>query len=382
MLYEVYSMMTSKILKKVGWLAVISFLLIQGVPPLAIALPKKATPKLPGTFREIEIRTDFGFSKEPLSTEKIGELDPRQKNPHLQRWVLDRKVELIGLAGFHQPDGKWGVRLKGIDSMNKGYLRDPGNAYSNLKDFSCAATPDDWFYTIEGAKRSLQRANELWIKLIKENEVKLGWLLSHVATDSVDLALKRGQQNFEVWYDEADLKWRDAFASEIRAAEWKYYHERAEAEGVCLKGQKIHPAGQAADDVQGTPEPYRRSFMEPVSAEPPLSITKILARAPAKLWDGLFSVRIEVGINGKKLNGRFLIDSSANVSLISPSWLESQGIYPEWIQIPNIALKHVIWNRLGKESPDQAKRVFVNTVTMSGFQLPIHEFGLIDTEIF
>src|SRR5688572_26716776 len=48
-------------------------------------------------FSPITLRTSFEPAQEPLTTEKIWQMDPERRNPHRARWVLERSVNLLGL---------------------------------------------------------------------------------------------------------------------------------------------------------------------------------------------------------------------------------------------------------------------------------------------
>ena len=109
-------------------------------------------------------------------------------------------------------------------------------------------------------------------------------------------------------------------------------------------------------------------MMEPVSAD----TAKVLVRAPARRWNGLFSVRLNVLIGLKRLSGQFLVDSGAGKSVISPKWLESQGVLPVLVQSPDTRLQRVNWSG----GSGLATQAVVDGVDMSGFELSLRDFLL------
>ena len=320
-------------------------------------------------LHEINVRSNFSSTPRPLTLEKIWEIDPGQPNPHLQRWVLGRKMEIEGMTAFLKDDLKYGVYIQGIQSTQSAYIRPPGPWYFSIDDFRCDPALDLGFGNEEGSRRSLVQANEVWVSTVNEAKTRLSQSLARVATDSSALALKRGEQIFQVWLGDLDLRWRDLVSKLVRTSEWDFYIKTATEKKIC---------GKTYNDR--TPR-LLRSIMEPASGSP-VVVSQLLARAPVKLWNGLFTIRGEIEVGEKKLNGRFLIDSSANRSLINPEWLRSQGILPEWIKIPNVPLQYIQWNRLENKNQTLAPRAWVSQVTVSGLKLPLHEFSLFDTEIF
>jgi hypothetical protein len=100
------------------------------------------------------------------------------------------------------------------------------------------------------------------------------------------------------------------------------------------------------------------------------------------LWNGLFSIRTTVGIAGRNLNGRFLVDSSAQTSQISPEWLEAQGIQPALIYASKSSVEPVQRSGIWQSTRRLARRVRVDRVEVSGLSLPLREFLLAETQFF
>jgi hypothetical protein len=105
---------------------------------------------------------------------------------------------------------------------------------------------------------------------------------------------------------------------------------------------------------------------------------KLLARAPARRWGGLFSVRLSLDAGSKPITGQFLVDSGAAQSVISPSWLEGQGVRPALIEVPRAPPRRISW--AGGQA--FARVAQVSEATLAGLKLPIREFLLLDTQLF
>ena len=115
--------------------------------------------------------------------------------------------------------------------------------------------------------------------------------------------------------------------------------------------------------------------MEPVVGP---ARTDWAARSPAKRWDGFYSIRVVARVGDVLLNGQFLIDPSAEVSLVAPSWLNRQGIDPRLIAAPGLAPATVEWIR------DRSVVAFVSfdDTSVGGRSLDIPVWGLLETEVF
>src|SRR4051812_1334880 len=57
----------------------------------------------------LALQFDYQMSKDSLTTEKVWALDPKQTNPHRQRWVLYRNTELIGLKAVRNSEKNFGL---------------------------------------------------------------------------------------------------------------------------------------------------------------------------------------------------------------------------------------------------------------------------------
>lgn len=329
------------------------------------------------SISDLQIQTDYRFENDSLTTEKIWTLDPQQSNPHLQRWIVSRQVKPSGLKPFLRSDGKYGAKASGILSNAQGYIRGPGPWYRPISEFPCHQEPQVEFETPEGAKRAMAIAAELWSETLKNSLDELSFRLSRVKGNVEKSAEDEARLVFKNWLESVEVKWRAQCHLKVRSAEWKYYQEEAASQGLCQQTKKA----QDLNSLRLPVPPTWRSMMEPITGEPP-SITQVLARAPARLWNGLFSIRLTLNIAGRNLNGRFLIDTGAGVSVISPSWLESQGIYPAWIEMPGAPLERVMWSGLWSGEKGLARRAIVDRVELGGLVIPMNQFLLLSTPLF
>jgi hypothetical protein len=337
-----------------------------------------ASPSLRPLF-ELAIRTNYSPSAEPLGTEQIWKLDPEELNPHRQRWVLNRKVELTGLEPRESSSGvpgeHFGVRAEGLTVATLGSVRGDGPWYQPLTDFPCHKEPVSWFGTPEGARTAAASAAHSWEKALDEDKIKLAVLLSRVSATTKETALLKARLLFDVWLKSVESTWRVRGRQQAKLDEWKYYESEAATQGLCHKGashapvaweKMMEPPGQGPLGLAGTPDE-----------------TKLLARAPARRWDGLFSIHTSILIGGRKLNGRFLIDSGVGTSVLSPDFLEAQGILPAWIILPGAPPIKMPWgggdaNGGGGLAP----RAGVDATFVGDFQVDLKDFAIFDTEFF
>ena len=331
--------------------------------------PQKPLPR--SSPMRLQLLSSYQESGEALTTDLVGKLDPQLKNPHLSRWVVGRKVELKGLKVIPLSEGTYGLTAQAVSSLSTSYVRAMGPWFQSMSHFPCTSEATDWFSTPEGAKLAALQAAEAWSQALSKNLHLLSVRLSQVKVQTAQTAQSRGEMIFQGWLNQLDHHWRSHSLVEAKKAEWGFYTEKAKADRLCSR--------QA-----GTPRiqiPSLQSMMEPLSGSPP-QWNQILARAPARLWNGLFSVRLNLTLAGKKLNGRFLIDSTAPRSVISPLWLESQGIYPAWILIPDAQPERVSWSGLWSDQMPLSRLIQADQVELSGLKLPLQEFLLADTDFF
>jgi hypothetical protein len=321
---------------------------------------------------ELELRTDFKVSPLPLTVEQVWALDPSQTNPHLQRWVVSRRVDLVGLKATPIENAKYRAAASMIDSAVEAHVRGPGAWFQDLAQFSCKKKSDSAFETITGAQLAATNAGDLWAAQLKEQRYTLALLLSRVKAESPVVALHQGEMVFRQWLKMVESRWRVQVALKVRDEEWNFYLKEAADQDIC-------PRKMAAAEMG----PLWKLNADPIVGEPP-TVPEILARAPARMWNGLYSVRLLVTVDGKALDGRFLIDSAVNQSIISPSWLESQGVYPALTLIPGLPPKRVELGGLTNAQGDSSlgRMAWVDRVELSGMKLPMNEFLLLETDFF
>jgi hypothetical protein len=356
-------------------------------------------------------RADLGFRgsyksvADALTTEKAWALDRAEPNPHRQRWLLGRKVELKELMPRElkiQGSLMFGVTTAGLEAESTAYFRGEGPWYRPLREFPCEAEPASWFATEEGSRIAAALAAKSWDRMLEQQRLPLFTELKRLIAPTPGAALEKARLLFEGWRSRVDAAWRLAGKLEARKAEWKSYEQLAREQGICggkkVSGKKPKAgknAGKAGEyDDEYVPTARRRAIPWEMMMEPPATgasgragagadESKLLARAPAKTWDGLFSVRLNLTIGARKLNGTFLIDSGSGTSIISPDFLNGQGILPAWIAVPGAPFRRIPWGGSGVSGEGGlAPVVAVDRVELGNTQLELTEFALFDTEFF
>jgi hypothetical protein len=329
-----------------------------------------ARPKI----QDLLFKGAYQLQEEPLTNEKVWLFDPNQKNPHRQRWVVKKRSELSELKAKKGQDGKYRVSADGILAVALGTVRGPGPWYHPDSSFSCQSEPDSWFETQEGAKRAVAKAGQLWLDMLKEHRIQLSLQLEKVVTTTESAALTESALIFRGWEDSIDQKWRASAPEIARNEEWQFYLEEAKASGKCEKGKTVKtPAGPVRSEW--------KNRMEPPGGVIP-DATMLLARAPARLWDGLFSVRLSIRIAGQLLNGRFLIDSGVPQSVFSQAWLENQGVFRALVEIPKAAPRSISGTDVWGGATHWGRRATVDQVELSGMNIPMTEFLIMETDFF
>ncbi|MFZ9596276.1 MAG: hypothetical protein ACO3A2_09385 [Bdellovibrionia bacterium] len=321
---------------------------------------------------ELSIQSSYQLMTQPLSTELVTEIDPLQIDPHRQRWILSRKVNLAGLQALAQKNGRFGVSAQGLLCSLQGYVRAPGLWYQPWEQFSCQPQADAWFATDEGSKRAAAEASRVWQELLDQKKDQLLFLFNRLSEKTEASALDQAERVFRTWLSDVEREWRNAVQTSVRNEEWRFYLSEAKAAGHCPKKTKTPASAQS---------PRWELLLEPPSQDPP-AITQLLARAPARLWDGFYTVRVSMRISGKTLNGRFLLDPKAQFSVISPEWLESQGIYPLWVLVSGAPAQRITWSGPWPGQGALAPEARIESASVSGLALPIHRFLLKETEFF
>ena len=319
---------------------------------------------------DLSFRLMSEMSSTPLTTEQVWVLDPDASNPHRRRWVVEKKAELAGLHSVPQlvkmsgtPE-KFQVVASDLVSTTRVHLRGPGQWYRPFSEFPCTRKSESWFSTEGGSRIAAEAAAADWNRRVREGKQSLSRDIQRVSAPTEKEAIAAAQQVFESWRLSLEQAWRADGLREARDLEWRAYLNSAQQSSSCPKifTARIEPNSKN----QGVPP---EQWMEPVPTAAPMN--KLLARAPARRWNGVFSVRLVINFDGKKLNGQFLLDSSAVVSSLSPTWLKSQGINPVFLELA------------GRSYKKKNERVVgVQSVDLSGYNLPLREFVLKEADFF
>lgn len=311
----------------------------------------------------------YEFSTEPLTTEKLWILDPTGVNPHRQRWVLNRRLSLRGLEprefSSAKKDGKYGVKAASVASVSLGFIRPQGAWYRPITEFPCQQEPQAWFATADGARIAVDTAAATWDKILTSEKAALLKALNDIRASSAEQALRLGLIAYDSWYKRVEAEYLAQGQQKARLAEWRSYLQSATDAGVCSKKKPVP-----------TVEPVSwKAMMEPPTGRPPV---KPIARAPARRWNGLYSVRLSMDIGNKTLTGQFLVDSGAAKTVVSPTWLESQGIPVSWIRTPGAKPQRVTWSGGSGLAPVGE----VDRVLLSGKEIGINQVLIFDVDFF
>lgn len=303
---------------------------------------------------------------EPLTTEKVWDLDPLELNPHRQNWLLNRDVRAEGLKADYR-QGHYGVILAQVVSLTRVYTRAPGPWYQEISTFSCQREPNAWFSTAEGTQIAGEAAAKHWDELLSDKLQKLTLQLNRVNESKEEKALMEGRRLFAEWLDGLEVEWQAEGKHQARLAEWKSYRT------TCLSGKpvtavkKIQPAQSLA--LRG------QEIFDPV---PPTGSEQIFARLPARRWNGLYTIRLSMDVGGKRLNGQFLLDSGSLHSLISPDFLAGQGIPPEALVLKGLHAQKVKW----AEGSAVARAIGGYTLSLGNQEIPFKDLLMTETELF
>jgi len=317
----------------------------------------------------LTLRATFVTSDQKLTNEKAYKIDPSEANPHRQRWMLQKNVDLIGLKPVKKGE-KYTVTATEVVAVTKLYVRGSGPWYRDFAEFSCAKNPDDWFATEEGSAQAGRAGATIWEEILDIGRTRLPFLFSRILVDTPDAAVTVGKYTFSIWLKAMEAEWAVKGQNKARIAEWQHYFESAQSVGLCKRTKTKQKAVKKQDKTVDW-----GSMIEPSKKE---GFNKLLARAPARRWDGIYSVRLSINVGGVVLNGQFMIDSGAKVSAISPNFLKNQGINPTIIEVAGVPPQRVVWSG----GSGVGKRVGVTSASLSGFKLPYREFLLLETELF
>lgn len=318
------------------------------------------------TSREINLtlRLNYLLQPEALTTERVNKLDPAIRNPHRQRWALGREIELLGLQSVSLSDGRFGVMAEGILVNMRGQVRGEGPWYRPDSEFPCSGVETDQYSTLAGAQFAVGEGARVWKELLASRKLKLELLLKQVSASTPNIAYLMAEHVFQIWLSELESFWMKEGIRFVRSAEWKQYLLWASHSKKCAKMP---------------PSIVWENMMEPL---PALGVRKLLARAPARRWNGLYSVRLSLVAGLNSLNGIFLIDSGATKSLLSAEWLEGQGLPVSRIEIPASVPEKVTWMKRFEWMSGLAKPAKVEEAEISGYPLNLKYFLIYPTEFF
>jgi hypothetical protein len=342
-----------------------------------LLLPLAALAEKPAVM-DVNLMQDYAPDPSPLRTENIWRLDPGELNPQRRHWLLSRKVEMTGLETVKLPDNRVGVKLSGIVVTTRGYFRFESPYFQPLSFFPCTARPSESnavFATEEGSKRAAEGAAHLWEAELKKERLKLGWALARIEAETKEDAISEANLVFNLWLNDRTRAWRESAFEATRETEWKFYQEAAKSAGIC---KNLKPVAKPST------LPSWHDVMEPpavISDDSP-SGNKLLARAPARLWSGIFSIRATISYGARPLDGRFLVDSGAKTSLLSPAWMESQGLLPVQAEVAQAPPQRVTWSGFAKPPGGLGKPLYVQKIEASFFPIALHDFLLFDPAFF
>lgn len=318
----------------------------------------------------VQLATSMETVLAPLTTEKIWRVDPGESMPHRRRWVVERRLEIDGIRAISRGD-QFGVTIGGLELLSLLHIRGPGPWFQGWESFPCGQGIESaWgrvFANPEGSAVASAEAAAFWERTVSAGRPDLERRLSQVRTRTEGSAVALGRALLAIWLKDLDSRWRTRSDQVARQAEWRHYLRQVSEGGHCApsvrKGKRLPPA------------PSWDARMEPVTG--PVR-AELLARAPAKRWDGYYSIRVMARVGDVLLNGQFLIDPSAEVSLVAPSWLNRQGIDPRLIAAPGFVPATVEWIR------DRSVVAFVSfdDVSVGGRSLDNPVWGLLETEVF
>src|SRR5262249_55580934 len=158
-----------------------------------------------------------------------------------------------------------------------------------------------------GSRIAADFAAKEWERKLDADRVQLSAMLRRVNGTTPGMALEKGRGIFDEWLKRVDGEWRAKARAGAQQVEWKHYLEQAHSAGLGKKGgakAESHPGGAGYEDeyvapARKGPVPWEVMMEPPGTGEPgqagtPQDEIKVLARAPAKLLDGLFTVRLNL----------------------------------------------------------------------------------------
>lgn len=334
----------------------------------------------------LQLELKSSWSDRKLETREVRSIDPMVLNPFFSRWVLKRPVELQVLdvsstktkKGARRPSTEARLQSAILKTQTVMFKRtEMAVEHTDIKTaFPCTHSQqiDFDFSTPIGIQYAAEVARDEWHALLQKNAKKLETKLATLRHEKQEAVHAGAQKIFQEWLENLDFEWAASSEKLVRRKEWLFYAKEAGCTTVLSTPEKNFTFQ----------ERHRKNL--PFSEQPLKSgetpsrrlNSDALARVPAKLWEGLYSVRMSVDVGDKLLNGQFLIDSTTQESLMSSSFLRWQGMNPVFLTEFGRRKHLVEWiSGSGESIP-----LYVFGVRIGTHTLPLHEFYLADTELF
>lgn len=315
---------------------------------------------------ELTFTADFKWSTDPLTTEKVWILDSNEKNPQHKNWVLDRSVALQGLHARALPKGRYGAFAERVSASTVAYIKPDGPHYRSLGEFPCTKEPSRWFATQAREKLAAELAAHLWEESVDLEKRRLESWFSQISARTEKNALISAQLIYNSWLSSLEQRWRQVAIKQAQAKAWQSYWEV----------QKIECGTRSARPPFAFSEESTLAAVSGMMPEAPL------ARLPAKIVNGLFTVRLNLLLGKERINGRFLIDSGAERSVVSPRFLDAQGVIPTYAEDLIEPFHRAIFSGGLIQKSGMAKTIDFDLVEAGGLKLPLREFLLSPTDFF
>jgi hypothetical protein len=318
-------------------------------------------------FSKLGMKISLEPSVKDISNRHIWSYEPEELNPHRRTWALRRRVQLHGLEVLNTGKNQYKVKASHVSAQIYRGVREAGDWAFGADDFPCTRKPTWWYSTREGARVASNEAYEAFSRIFKRRLERLDFNLKKIRADKKELALLQARLKYAEWLEAVRDEYSVRAKKAARAAEWKFYTELAKKNRQCKAWRQKAPAPKGLT---------RKNLME---APGSLRDKRLyLARPPALLWDGQFSIRVVLNTYGEqKVSGRFLLDTSAKRSMVSPNFLRRQGVQMAFLPTLD-KRKRVKWR--GNSFP--AKTVILQGAEIGSYPLLQDEFLLVETEVF
>lgn len=286
----------------------------------------------------IDVRTSYEKGGE-LTTAQALALSPEKFNPRLARYRVVPDLSVLELKTQGNPQKGWSLGSATLTATAKIWMR--SGAGDSARTTAC----------VESAATKEAQA---WGQWVKKNTSTLTEALKSLHAYDEASVLARARVMVQEFGGETVRAWRLATASEDGQA------------SQC--GGKSLPEAPSARQIR---EGESRSWTD----------IRPLARVPLKRWDRQVTARVQLWQGGKALNGQFLVDPTAPQSIVSPAWLEGQGLPPDWVKVKERPATRV---RTGGAIDDTTKSewIRVDGAELSGLKIPVTEFQVAEVELY